>query len=66
MSRGVQVNYSSGPLSLSVYWNDGYYSDRFNWISGLASYAIDGSNTIALAGGANIGKTDYSTFATPF
>jgi Putative beta-barrel porin-2, OmpL-like. bbp2 len=65
VSRGVQVNYSSGPLSISISWNDGYYSDRFNWISGLASYAIDGSNTIALAGGANIAKTDYSTFATP-
>ena len=66
VSRGVQVNYSSGPFSLSVSWNDGYYSDRFNWVSGLASYAIDSSNTIAIAGGANIGKTDYSTFATPF
>ena len=65
VSRGVQVNYTSGPLSLSLSWNDGYYSDRFNWISGLASYAIDSSNTVALAGGANIGRTAYATFATP-
>jgi hypothetical protein len=66
VSRGVQVNYSSGPLSLSASWNDGYYSDRFNWLSGLASYTIDSSNTIAFAGAGNIGRTDYSTFATPY
>ena len=66
VSRGMQMNYSTGPLSLSLSWNDGYYSDRFNWISGLASYAIDSSNTVALAGGANVGRTDYGTFATPF
>ncbi|MDE2074331.1 MAG: outer membrane beta-barrel protein, partial [Alphaproteobacteria bacterium] len=46
-SRGVQANYASGPLSVSVSWNDGYYTNLWNTFSGLASYAIDSSNTIA-------------------
>ncbi len=47
VSRGVQVNYASGPLSVAVSWNDGYYTNLWNTFSGLASYAIDSSNTIA-------------------
>jgi hypothetical protein len=47
VSRGVQVNYSDGPLSISLSWNDGFYSDIWNTGSGLISYAIDDSNTIA-------------------
>src|SRR5207237_9890466 len=27
ISRGVQANYSSGPLSLALYWNEGFYSN---------------------------------------
>ena len=66
ISRGVQANYSSGPLALSVSWNDGYYSNRYNWASGLLTWTIDGANTLAVAAGANVGKTDYSTFTTPY
>lgn len=46
-SRGVQANFASGPLSVSVSWNDGYYTDVWNTASGLISYAIDSSNTLA-------------------
>ena len=47
VSRGVQLNYASGPLSVAVSWNDGYYSNVWNTASGLISYAFDGSNTLA-------------------
>ena len=47
-SRGVQFNYASGPLSVSLSWNDGYFSNILNSFSGLASYAIDSSNSVAL------------------
>jgi len=46
-SRGVQANYTSGPFSLAVSWNDGYYTNVWNTFSALASYAINSSNTIA-------------------
>ena len=37
VSRGVQANYTAGPLTSRVSWNDGYYSNVYNWISGSAA-----------------------------
>src|SRR5438445_668615 len=65
ISRGVQANYSSGPLSLALSWNDGFYSNRLNWISGSAAYTIDSSNTVSFIAGGNTGHTGYSSFTTP-
>ena len=60
VSRGVQANYSMGPFSASVSWNDGYYSDRFNEISGLVSYAFNGgADTLAVAAEGQLGHTYY-------
>jgi hypothetical protein len=47
VSRGVQANYASGPLSVAVSWNDGYYTNVWNTFSGLISYAADSANTFA-------------------
>src|SRR5262249_19351314 len=38
VSRGAQVNYTAGPVAFSVSVNDGYYSNRFNWLSGSAAW----------------------------
>jgi hypothetical protein len=66
ISRGVQLNYASGPVGLSLSWNDGFYSKRFNWIAGSASYTLDGDGgAITLIGGGNAGHTAYADFATP-
>ena len=54
-TRGIQANYASGPLSLSLSWNDGLYSKKLNWLTGLASYAIAPTDTLALSGGGNLG-----------
>lgn len=65
ITRGVQVNESIGNFSASVSWNDGFYSNRYNWISGSLSYALNSYNTLAFVGGGNVGQTGYSTAATP-
>lgn len=65
VSRGVQANYSAGPFSLALSLNDGFYSDRLNWLSGSAAYTIDGANSLSFIGGGNFGHTGYSTFVTP-
>ncbi|WP_196812964.1 outer membrane beta-barrel protein [Cupriavidus sp. WS] len=65
VNRGIQVNYAAGPLTLSASVNDGFYSKRYSWITGLASYALDSSSTITFSAGANTGHTDVSTNATP-
>ena len=48
ISKGVQINYSHGPVTVGLSLNDGYYSGKYSWLSGTLSYAIDGSNTICL------------------
>ncbi|MGN6516153.1 MAG: outer membrane beta-barrel protein, partial [Rhizomicrobium sp.] len=47
VSRGVQVNYASGPLSISLSWNDGLYSNVWNTFSGLISYSMGDAGTLA-------------------
>ncbi len=65
VSRGVQINYTAGPLALALSLNDGYYSGRLNWISGSAAWTINAANTLTLAAGGNFSRTGYSTLATP-
>jgi len=67
VSRGVQVNYTAGPVTLSLSLNDGYYSDRYNWLSGSATWAINPTNTLVFAAGGNVGTTGpiAGSFATP-
>ncbi|HEX3430231.1 MAG TPA: outer membrane beta-barrel protein [Rhizomicrobium sp.] len=65
VSRGVQANYSAGPFSLALSWNDGFYSGRLNWISGSAAYTIDSANSVTFVGGGNTGHTGYSSFTAP-
>jgi hypothetical protein len=65
ISRGVQANYAKGPLTVSVSWNDGFYSNKYTWGSALISYAINSENTLALVGGGNFSHEPVSTFATP-
>lgn len=55
VSRGVQINYANGPLTVSVSWNDGTYTDEFTSFSGLLTYALNnGADTLTFAGGGNV------------
>ncbi len=65
ISRGVQLNYVTGPLAFAVSLNDGYYSDRFNWLSGSLIWTIDSADTVTFAAGGSLGRTAYATLATP-
>ncbi len=58
VNRGVQANYTTGPLALSVSLNDGFYSDSYNWLSGLAAWTIDKENTLTFVGMGNFDHTD--------
>ncbi|QQD72614.1 outer membrane beta-barrel protein [Acidithiobacillus ferrivorans] len=61
VSRGVQFNASNGPISASVSLNDGYYSNRYNVMSGLLSYAINGSNTVSFYAQGPLGNVRTSS-----
>jgi hypothetical protein len=65
ISRGVQANYASGPISLSLSWNDGFYSNDFGWLSASAAWAIDSASSITFVGSGNLGTTAKFSFATP-
>ena len=65
VNRGLQVNYSKGKISSSLTWNDGFYSNRYNWIWGMFTYTPNAANSVEVVGGGNYGKTGYSSAATP-
>jgi hypothetical protein len=65
VNRGGQLNYTTGPLALSFSWNDGFYSNRYTWLTGSATYTLDNANRFALAAGGNYSHTAKSTLATP-
>ncbi|MEI6485758.1 MAG: outer membrane beta-barrel protein [Sphingomonadales bacterium] len=64
LSRGVQANVTSGKISASLALTDGFFSGRFNWLSGIISY-VDGPHTLSLVLGGALDRNSRSTFATP-
>ncbi len=65
ITRGVQVNYTKKKLAASLVWGDGFYSNRWNWLTGALTYTFNAENALEFVGGGNLGQTEYSTFATP-
>jgi hypothetical protein len=65
INQGVQGNYTVGPLALSLAWTDGFYSNRYNWLIGSATYTFDPVNSLAFVGGGNAGSTTTTSVATP-
>ena len=63
ISRGIQANYTLGPLALSASLNDGFYSDSYNWLTGSAAWTIDKANTLTVVGGGNFDHTDKNAFS---
>jgi hypothetical protein len=65
VNRGVQVNQTLGKsLTASFSWNDGYYSNRYSWLSGSLTYT-KGPHSLIFAGMGNLSQTAYQTAATP-
>jgi hypothetical protein len=64
INRGLQVNQTVGKyLAASVSWNDGYYSDRYSWLSGSVTLT-KGPHVLVYDGMGNLGQTAYTTAAT--
>jgi len=66
VNRGIQLNYTAGRVVFALSYNDGFYSNKYNWISGTVTYVADSTNTFALIGGGSLSRTIFSTLATPF
>lgn len=64
INRGIQLNQTIGRLSASLSWNDGYYSNRYSWLSGALTYTR-GPHSLEFVGMGNLGHTKFQTAATP-
>jgi hypothetical protein len=65
ISRGIQINYSTGPLDFAFAWTDGFYSGRQTWLSGSLTWHADDATALSLVGGANTRTVDVDTPAAP-
>ncbi len=64
ISRGIQVNQTMGKVTASLSLNDGFYSNRYSWLSGSLAYA-NGPHALSFVAGGNLSQTSNFTFATP-
>jgi hypothetical protein len=51
-------------VSLSL--NDGFYSDKYNWLSGSVAYTFSPKDSLTFVGAGNFASTAKSTAATPY
>lgn len=65
VNRGIQLNYTHKKLTASLSWNDGFYSNRYTWLIGSATYAFNAANSFSFVAGGNAGQYDKNTAATP-
>ena len=64
VDRGIQVIQTVGKVTASLSWNDGYYSNRYSWLSGSLGYA-NGPHSLLFEAMGNLGQTAFQTTATP-
>jgi hypothetical protein len=64
VSRGIQVNQTMGKFTASLSWNDGFYSNRYSWLSGSLAYT-NGAHSLSFVGAGNLGQNAFTTYATP-
>jgi hypothetical protein len=65
VNRGIQLNWTHKKLTTAFSWNDGFYSNRYTWLSGALTYAFNASNSLSFVGAGNAGAYAKNTLATP-
>lgn len=65
VNRGVQANYTYGPLAFALSWNDGFYSNHYDWLSGSVAWTINSANSFSFVAGGNLNHTSFTEFPTP-
>ena len=66
ITRGAQIGFTQDPLAFALQWTDGFYSNRYTWLTGSATYTLDPANSFVLAAGGNYSHTAKVTTTTPF
>jgi hypothetical protein len=61
VSRGLQLNYANGPLTISFSVNDGFYTSVLQDLSGLISYGFNGgADTLSFTAEGDVGGPHVS------
>lgn len=64
--RGVEATLTHGPAILTVQFDDGYFSKRFNNIQGALTYNLNSSDYIYVYGSDTMGTTDFTNVTNGF
>jgi hypothetical protein len=64
VTRGMQLNQTMGKVTASLAWTDGFYSNRYTWLSGSLTYT-NGAHSLGFVAGGNYKQTAFQTAATP-
>ncbi len=64
INRGIQLNQTLGKFTASLSWNDGFFSNRYSWLSGSLTYT-NGPHSVSFQGMGNLGETKFTSLATP-
>ncbi|QWD86068.1 outer membrane beta-barrel protein [Polynucleobacter asymbioticus] len=65
VSYGAVVNYSKDDLSLAVTWNDGYYSNKMNWLGASGAYQLNDKESVGLSWVGSTSGNGQNTYNTP-
>jgi len=63
-SQGVQVNYTTGPVTFNVAVTDGYYSHELTTVSGAATWVASPTDTLIVQAQGNTRKSDRTSGTT--
>lgn len=65
VSYGTVVNYAKDDLSLAVTWNDGYYSNKMNWLGASGAYQLNDKQSVGLSWVGSTSGNSQSNANTP-
>lgn len=65
VSNGAVVNYVKDDLSLAFTWNDGYYSNKMNWLGASGSYQLNAKESIGLSWVGSTSGNSQNNYNTP-
>jgi Putative beta-barrel porin-2, OmpL-like. bbp2 len=64
VNRGIQINQTWKKLTASFSWNDGFWSNRYSWLTGSLTYT-SGPHSLSFQAGGNLDETRFQSLATP-
>ena len=65
VSNGAVMSYVKDNLSLAFTWNDGYYSNKMNWLGASGSYQLNDKESIGVSWVGSTSGNSQNNYNTP-